>query len=102
MAKKHKYSVRSRGRMFVVFLFFISVVATLTLTLINNLKQINDIREEKKDLKIEKRELLEKQAALEADIEKLSDIDYIARYAREKYFYSKPGEIILRIEDDKK
>ena len=31
------------------------------------------------------------------DADKLQDPDYIARYAREKYSYSKDGEIILRI-----
>jgi cell division protein FtsB len=30
---------------------------------------------------------------------KLEDPDYIAKYVREKYFYSKEGEVILRIED---
>ena len=28
---------------------------------------------------------------------KLQDPDYVARYAREKYLYSKDGEIIIRI-----
>lgn len=31
------------------------------------------------------------------EVSKLQDPDYIARYAREKYMYSKPGEIILRM-----
>ena len=37
--------------------------------------------------------------ATEADIKRLSDPLYVARYAREKYLYSKEGEIILRIEE---
>ena len=36
---------------------------------------------------------------LEANIVKLEDPDYIAKYVREKYFYSKDGELILRIDD---
>ena len=78
---------------------FISIISTLSYTLINNLKQINDISNEKKSLKEEKISLKEKQATLIADIEKLSDPEYIAKYAREKYFYSKNGEIILRMND---
>ena len=85
--------------MFIIFLFFISIISTLSYTLINNLKQINDISNEKKSLKEEKISLKEKQATLIADIEKLSDPEYIAKYAREKYFYSKNGEIILRMND---
>ena len=100
MAKKHKYTKKAKGRMFIIFLFFISIIVTLSFTLFSNLKQINDIKKEKRDLIIEKEKLLEKQATLEADIEKLSDVDYIAKYAREKYFYSRPGEIVLKIDDD--
>ena len=33
------------------------------------------------------------------NILKLNDPDYIAKYVREKYFYSKEGELILRIDD---
>lgn len=36
---------------------------------------------------------------LETDIMKLENPDYIAKYVREKYFYSKEGELILRIDD---
>ena len=39
----------------------------------------------------------EKEDELKVDASKLQDPDYIARYAREKYSYSKDGEIILRI-----
>ena len=41
--------------------------------------------------------LKEKEDELKVDASKLQDPDYIARYAREKYSYSKDGEIILRI-----
>lgn len=42
---------------------------------------------------------LEEEAELKSQISKLQDPEYIARYAREKYLYSKDGEIIIRIED---
>jgi len=41
--------------------------------------------------------LLEEEETLSGDIVKLQDPDYIARFAREKYLYSKNGEIIIRI-----
>ena len=44
--------------------------------------------------------LREKEAELKVDVEKLEDPDYIARYAREKYMYSKDGEIILRLPEE--
>ena len=85
--------------MFIIFLFFGAIISTLGYTLFSNLKQINILVNEKKRLSEEKVSLKEKQESLEADIERLSDPEYIARYAREKYFYSKEGELILRIDD---
>ena len=42
--------------------------------------------------------LQEEKESLETDILKLKDPDYIAKYVREKYFYSKDGELILRLD----
>ena len=44
--------------------------------------------------------LKEKEAELSVDVEKLQDPEYIARYAREKYLFSKEGEIIIRIPEE--
>lgn len=97
--KKKKYTIKTKGRMLVIFLFFGAIISTLSYTLFFNLKQVNDMKHELKDLKKEKKVLVEQEEATLADIERLSDPVYVARYAREKYFYSKEGEIILRIEE---
>lgn len=44
--------------------------------------------------------LKEKEVQLAVDVEKLEDPEYIARYAREKYLFSKDGEIILKIPEE--
>ena len=41
--------------------------------------------------------LLEEEETLSGNILKLQDPDYIAGFAREKYLYSKNGELIIRI-----
>jgi len=41
--------------------------------------------------------LKEKEASLKIDYTKLQDPEYIARYARENYLYSKDGEYIIQI-----
>lgn len=99
MKKRRKYTGKTKGRMFIIFIFFGAVISTLGYTLFNNLHQINILIIEKRELMDEKEELKDKQESLESDIERLSDSEYIARYAREKYFYSKDGELILRIEE---
>lgn len=97
--KKHKYTKKTKGRMLIIFLFFGTIIFTLGYTLFNNLQQINSMSNQKKELKKEKTSLKEEQESLEADIERLSDPEYIARYAREKYFYSKNNELIIRMDD---
>lgn len=52
---------------------------------------------EKKELENKYTELLAEEETLSGDILKLQDPNYIARFAREKYLYSKNGEIIIRI-----
>lgn len=97
--KKHKYTKKTKGRMLIIFLFFGTIIFTLGYTLFNNLQQINSMSNQKKELKKEKTALKQEQESLEADIERLSDPEYIARYAREKYFYSKNNELIIRMDD---
>ena len=43
-------------------------------------------------------ELKEEETTLSDDVEKLKNPEYAARYAREKYLYSKYGEKILKID----
>lgn len=100
MVKKRKtYTAKTTGRMIIIFLFLCTVISTLGYTLFNNLYKINDIKNKLEELENEKLVLTEKEEELEADIKRLSDPEYIARYAREKYFYSKEGEIILRMDE---
>jgi len=52
---------------------------------------------EKRELQEKYTDLLEEEEVLSSNIIKLQDPDYIARFARERYLYSKNGEIIIRI-----
>ena len=54
--------------------------------------------ETKKELDATYKEKLKEEEKLQSEIIKLQDPDYVARYAREKYLYSKDGEIIIKIE----
>lgn len=53
---------------------------------------------EKKELENKYHEILEEEELLKSEISKLQDEEYVARYAREKYLYSKDGEIIIKID----
>ena len=51
---------------------------------------------EKDELNEELEVLKEKETELSTDVLKLQDPEYIARYLREKYYYSKEGEYVIR------
>ena len=97
--KRRKYTVKTKSRMFIIFLLFGGIISTLSYSLLNNFYQISILQKEKKNLEKELAYLDEQTEVLEADIEKLSDPDYIARYVREKYYYSKKGELIIRMDN---
>ena len=95
--KKRKYTAKTKSRMFIIFLFFLSFISTLGYTLFFNISQIVTLKIKMNDLNEEKIVLEEQEKVIQADIKRLEDPVYIARYAREKYFYSKEGELVLRI-----
>lgn len=84
--------------MLIVFLLFSVMVFTLSYTLINNIYQVNSMKKELRELDKKKDALLLKEEMLDSDIKRLSDPLYVSKYAREKYLYSRDGEIILRFE----
>lgn len=99
--KKKKIGKRAKGRLFLAFIFFGAIISALSYKFFYNVKLIREIQEEKKFLEEQLVKLEEEEKVLSSDIEKLKDPAYIAIYAREKYLYSKDGELIIRLPDDK-
>ena len=96
MAKKKK--VKKRATRIATFgILSIILIIIISATLFTVFKDIISKYKEKNELKQELVSLQEKKEELETDVKKLEDPEYLARYAREKYFYSKEGELILRI-----
>ncbi|MBQ1812607.1 MAG: septum formation initiator family protein [Bacilli bacterium] len=60
-------------------------------------KQLLVKRNEKVFYSAELKKLEEEEAYLKVEAEKLQDPDYVARFAREQYLYSKDGELNIRI-----
>ena len=63
-------------------------------------KQILQNKKNTKELEKKYSKLVSNKEILEKDLVKLQDPDYVAKYAREKYLYSKEGELIIKIVDD--
>ena len=94
---KTKSKKKKRRRMLFLGLTSIIVIVATTFTIGKYWVEIYDKYKEKKYLEKKYVSLKEKEAQLRVDADKLQDPDYIARYAREKYQYSKDGEFILKI-----
>lgn len=100
MTKKKKKNKKSKIRILLFLVIFGSVTVYLGYTFFSNVNMIVKIKKEKHILEDKLVGLQEKENELNSDIKKLKDPEYVARYAREKYMYSKDGELIIRIPDE--
>ena len=82
-----------------ILLLLIILIPLLVLFISNMWKygaQIFKNIKTKEELDVVYKEKLKEEEKLQSEITKLQDPEYIARYAREKYLYSAPDEIIIR------
>ena len=93
-----KDSSRIGFLLFIVVMFLVILVSTV----FGDLQQIIYNKEQTKVLSSKYTGLLEEEASLNSEVNKLQDADYIERYAREKYMYTLDGEKIQIIIDDEK
>ena len=75
------------------YFFFSAMEYAYSITKLENQKSV--LEEQLVSLK-------EEEQNLKTEIQKLQDPEYIARYARENYLYSKDGEYIIQIEKKEK
>ena len=93
-----KATKKDKRRIFLLVLILIPLLVLFASNMFNYWSQIFKNIKEKEELELTYKEILEKENELKGEIIKLQDPDYVARYAREKYLYSKDGEIIIKIE----
>ena len=78
-----------------LFCIFLLIFSATVIT--SNAYNIKNKLSEKKYLTKRLEKLKEDEKTLSDDVEKLKNPEYAARYAREKYLYSKTGEKILKV-----
>jgi len=94
ITKKVTKKEKRRLTLFVVtFLFIITFMCVNIfpdwLKIMANKKEISILETTYKDL-------LDNEVALKAEVQKLQNPEYVERYAKEKFLYTKPNEIIIR------
>ena len=99
---KKKGIQKDKKRFLVLAVFFVGLVGLSVATIFGDWLQIMSNKQEIAYLTSYYDELLSEEESLTSEVTKLHDPDYVARYAREKYMYSLPGEFIIKLPDDKK
>lgn len=99
MARKKRKTRKEKKRLMVISVTIIILLLSLSSTLYKNFIQIIKNKKETAVLKNEYESLLNEKDLLKSEIMKMQDPDYIARYAKEKYFYSSDGEYIIKMDE---
>lgn len=101
MAKK-KVTKASKRRLLLFGSMSVIVIIYFLVSLFTYMVDIYNLKREEIKLSKDLIELQGEEKELDTQIDMLKDDDYLARYARENYLYSKDGEIVLKIQDDNK
>jgi cell division protein FtsB len=92
-----KVSKKAKRRFLLLLFCFFGLSIYLIISLTGYWVKIINNRKETKELQTKYTELLADEEALKSEVTKLQDPSYVARYASEKYLYSKDGMTIIRI-----
>lgn len=97
---KYKKRLKPKKAAILLMLVSLATIFVMTLSIGKYWVEIIDKYQEKNELEMELIALKEKEEELQVDAKKMQNPDYVARYAREKYLYSKEGEYILQIPEE--
>ena len=100
MATKRRKVKKAKVRICVFLPICLLILGAIFVSIGSYWVKIYSKYQEKSALEQEIIALKEKEEKLKVEVDRLEDPDYVARFAREKYMYSKDGEIILRLPEE--
>lgn len=94
----------AKRRLTVITPIVILAIGYCAFTLVSTAISLYQLNIEEASLKAELNDLKGASKELKTEINKLQDKDYVARYARENYLYTKDGEYVIKVdtEEEKK
>lgn len=98
---ERKVAKKTKLRLSILGTLSMIAIGYFCFTLFFHLYKIYQLHQEKNMLEEKYSKLQQEADDLQIEINKLSDPEYLARYAREKYSYSKNGEYIIKINETK-
>lgn len=99
MAKTRRISKSTKRRLRVFGILSLVCILYFIFCLGFELYKVHELKLEEKQLKEEYESLKKEAEELEVEIDELNDPEYLAKYARENYSYSKDGEYIIKLND---
>ena len=97
--KKKKRQMTTRGRLIILGPICIFLMACFVYTMFSYATNLYKLQQQKKKLEEIYLTLQEEADDLKTEITKLQDPEYLAKYAREQYSYSKEGELIIKLNE---
>ena len=97
-----KKNSHHKKRIKIYLLIFIGLIGLLIGSVYKDWHQILANNKLKNELETKYTNLLEEEKRLTSEVIKLQDKEYILLYAREKFGYSKDGELVIQIYSDDK
>lgn len=101
MAKK-KVPKKAKRRLVVFGPIAIFIIVYCAFTLVTTTLDLYKLKHEEAELSDKLNTLKTDASDLKTEITKLQDKDYVARYARENYLYTKNGEYVIKTEEKTK
>ncbi len=101
MANK-KMTKTAKRRLTVITPIVFLAIGYCAFTLITTAISIYKLNNEEASLKEELNNLKGESKELKTEINKLQDPDYVARYARENYLYTRDGEYVIKVDEEEK
>lgn len=99
--KVKKITKKTKRRLTFLSCTILFLVGVIIASVFNDLCEIIRNKNEIALLSNNYESLLHEEESLQSEITKLQDSDYVARYAREKFLYSLPDEVIIKMPDTK-
>lgn len=97
--KKSSLTIQARRRLFFLRPICLLLVLLVVASVISKLVSLYQLGNEKAIKEKEYIELQEESEILRNQILKFQDPEELAKFARENYYYSKDGELIIKLED---
>lgn len=92
---------KEKRRLTLIILTFIGIITFMCINIFPDWLKIMANKKELTILQTSYKELLDNEEALKAEVQKLQNPEYLERYAKEKFLYTKDREIIIRKSDTK-